>query len=75
MSLFFYVFLSSTNCDVFCRRLVTMGSCVIDFMGFRVDSSNNEVQSDRVIRSNLARQYIAYLKFWYIRFFLLLNVS
>ena len=31
--------------------------------GFHVDSLDNEVRSDRVIRSNLARQYIAYLKF------------
>ena len=49
-----------------------MGSCVIDFMGFRVDGSDNEVRSNRVIRSNLALQYIAYLKFWSFRFFFII---
>ena len=55
---FFFMFLLSTCYDVFYRRFVVVDSCVVDdFVSFHIGSSNGKFRSDRVIISNLVRQY------------------
>ena len=39
-----------------------MSSTVSFFMSFRIDGSDDKVRFDRVIRSNLVRQYITDMK-------------
>ena len=68
------MFLSSTCYDVFCRRTVAacfdtdllrrvvVLSTVSFFVGFRIDNSNDKVQSNRVIRSNPVRRYVVDLE-------------
>ena len=46
---------------MFLRRVV-VSSRVSFFVGFRVDSSDDRVRFDRVIRSNLVRQYAVNLE-------------
>ena len=71
---FFFVFLSSTYCGVFCCQLVVacfftnlLGQVVVSsmvnfFVGFRVNSSNDKIRSNRVIRSNHIHQYVVDLE-------------
>ena len=59
--------LSPTCCDVFCRRpiaacfvvdllqWVVVSSTISSFVGFCVDSLDDKVRSDKVIRSNNVR--------------------
>ena len=39
-----------------------MSSTISFFVGFRVDSSSDKVRSDKVIKSNIVRQYTAHLE-------------
>ena len=68
LSLIFFLFfrvLLSIYYDVFCRRsiaTVVVSSTISLFMSFRIDDSEDKVRFDRVIRSNLVRQYITDIK-------------
>ena len=60
------MFLSLICCGMFYRRPVApcFVSLAVSFiMSFHIDSSNDKVQSDKVIRSNHVLQYVIDLKY------------
>ena len=55
----------STYYNVFYRRFVMIGSCILTiglFIGFYIGSLDNKILSDKVIISNLVRQYAIGMK-------------
>ena len=66
----FFIFFSSICYDLFCHRFVAICfvtdlllrvvvlSMINLFVGFRISNSDDKIQFDRVIKSNLVRQYV-----------------